>query len=244
MGKLHELLAAEPELKRTAQSTLSKAKEQFQQVGKFLGHGKNYRPLIEDGETFPDDVQPMATTVDLELEAIQFDYGRWIDAAVQKEEANQRARATLDLERYGVFDLPATALLNLEDKLDNLRKVLVQIPTNDPAVEWIWDDENNHYRTPPMTTYRTEKTTEAVLGYPATEEHPAQVHWQQKDVRVGEWIKAAYSGMFSAQRKSLILFRVDELLMEVKKARQRANQVEVEDIQVSKILFDYIFTRQ
>lgn len=240
MGKLHELLAVEPDLKQAAKDVTSKIVQQFGQPQRFLGHSKIYQPLVEDGETFPDDHQPMASTVSDEFEKFRSDFGAWVDAVVQKETANSHAGETLEINGKD-FNLPATAWLNLEDRLKTIRDVIHDIPTNDVAVEWHWDEQNEMYHAVPVTTYKTEKVVDAIVGYPATEDHPAQLQWVPKDVRVGEWTKVIYSGMFSAQKKRELLKRVESLLRDVRMARIRANQVEVENVQVAQAIFSHIF---
>lgn len=241
MGKLHELLAVEPELKDTAKRVVQSVVKNFAQAQKFVGHSKVYNPLEEDGQTFPDDVQPMATTVVEQLEQVSLAVGAWIDVAIQKEVTNQIAESSAMIGNKD-YTLPATAWLALEDKLRTIKGILGDIPTNDQSIEWHWDANNEFWRSVPITTFKTEKVVEPIVGYPATEEHPAQLQWVPKDVRVGEWFKVIYSGMISARQKRAMLAKVDVLLQEAKRARQRANQAEVESVKVSESIFEFIFS--
>lgn len=242
MSKLHELLAAEPDVKAAALNAASFTSEIFKKgKNKFLGHIKQYRPLDEEGQHFPDENQPIAASVSEALDYFASEYGRWIDIAIQKEVTNQTATASLQLSNDGNFRvLPATALLNLESKLVKLREIYAAIPTNDPARTWAWNGDEERYESPEITNYKTEKVPEAMVGYEATPEHPAQVQWFTKDIRVGEWTQVLYSSMIPANGKRLLLGRIDELIIMVKQARQRANTAEVEQIEVAKSLFDYI----
>lgn len=240
MGQLHELLAAEPDVKAAAQRALSHATSLFKSgQNKFVGHIKTYRPLDEDGEVFPDEEQAIATTVGAELGEFQEAFGKWIDIAVQKEITNTTAEDELELQEFAI-SLPATALLNLEGKLAKLREIYAAIPTNDASRQWTLDDNTDRYVSPTTVNYRTEKVPMALVGAEATKEHPAQIQWFHKDVRIGEWEQRLFSNMIPPTQKRLMLKRIDELIILVKQARQRANQATVIGDGIAKILFDYI----
>ena len=240
MGKLHELLAVEPDLKQVSKKTVSDAIKVFGMAQKFIGMAKTYHPLEEDGQHFPEEVQPMVTTVDHVLEQVRKDLGAWIKADVEKETTNSLAYDMIDIGGES-FNLPATAWLNLEDKLDILIVAVADIPTNDRAIEWFWDEDNGSYRSRPSTTFRTEKVSEAIVGYQATPDHPAQLEWVNKDVRVGEWTKVLYSGMISVSQKRELLEKTRSLRARVKQARIRANQAEVQVVDVASAIFSEIF---
>lgn len=242
MGQLHELLAAEPDVKAAAQRALSHTMNLFKSgQSKFVGHIKTYRPLDEDGEMFPDETQAIATTVDAELSELEETFGKWIDIAVQKETTNTIASNKLDMgEMLGEWTLPATALLNLEGKLAKLREIYAAIPTNDASRQWTLNENTGRYVSPATVNYRTEKVPMSMTGYEATEEHPAQVQWFNKDVRIGEWEQRLFSNMIPPTQKRQMLKRIDELIILVKQARQRANQATVLGDGIAKTLFDYI----
>jgi hypothetical protein len=240
MGQLHELLAAEPDVKAAAQRALSHTINLFKSgQNKFVGHIKTYRPLDEDGEPFPDEEQPIATTVDTELSELEEAFGKWIDIAIQKETTNTVANDALNLG--GVLrELPATALLNLEGKLAKLREIYAAIPTNDASRQWELDEDFGVYVSPTIVNYRTEKVPLAIVGHEGSEEHAAQVKWFNKDVRIGEWEQRLFSSMIPVAQKRQMLKRIDELIIKVKQARQRANQATVIGDGIAKTLFDYI----
>jgi hypothetical protein len=76
--------------------------------------------------------------------------------------------------------------------------------------------------------------------YDATEEHPAQLETWSEDIPIGKFTETLWSGMLSPAEKSAKLGRIDKLLRAVKKARQRANAVDVVDVTIGKELFNYI----
>ena len=238
-GKLHQLLAVEPELKSAVGREGARVLSLFKD-GKvrLMGHFKFYEPLEDGGETFPSETVPLATTVEAELSALHEVYAAWIDAAIQKEVTNQSASA-----EWGLFTplwLPATAFLNLETKLAEIRQVYAEIPTLDPTRVWEWDDDKEVYEAAPEIRYRSKKLMRSHVSYEATPEHPAQVETYSEDIRIGQTTSVVQSGAITLARKRQYLRRVDELIRQVKVARQRANTQEVADVHVGKAIFEYI----
>jgi hypothetical protein len=242
MGKLHEILAVESDLKAEAQRVTSQIKALFTDGrAKLTGQIRTYQPLYEDGEDFADEITEMAATVSGELTRYRDAFGRWVDAAVQKEVTNQHTSASVMINGDDVLGpLPATALLNLESKLVELRQVYAVIPTNDLAERWDFDYSQGHYVSQERVNYRTQKIPKAFVAHEATPEHPAQVTVFNEDARVGAWHTVIQSGMLSPVEKRNLLVRIDLLLREIKQARQRANDLEVKQVNVSERLFAFI----
>lgn len=242
MGKIHELLAVEGDLKAESQRTLNRIMGLFDSgQGRLVGKVRKYQPLTDSGETFADEVTELGATVPTELQAFCGAYGRWMDAAVQKEVSNRSTSANVVVDGQTIIEnLPAPALLNLESKLAEIRKLYAAIPTNDPTEQWSRDEQNNRWVSSPRITYRTKKVPKSFEASPATKEHPAQVTVFQEDERVGTWEQIIYSGMLSPVDKQARLERLDKLARAVKQARQRANDTEANRDKVSDVLFGFI----
>lgn len=243
MGKLHELLAVDGSLKAEAQRALSATKNLLTsgQV-KLVGMIRTYKPYADDGQKYPDEITNLVTTVMDELGDFATTYGRWVDSSVQKEQTNTSAFAEvmLDGESFFGYELSATALLNLESKLAEIRTVIAAIQTNDPTERWTKDEQLGCYVSAPRVTIRNEKVPQSLVMYDATEQHPAQVQAYNKDVPIGEWTKILHSGMITPTDKKKMLERVDRLSRAVKKARMRANDTDVVNVHVAHTIFDYI----
>jgi len=240
MGKLHELLAAEPDLKSGAQRTISQIKSLFTDGRtRFVGQVRTYQSLLEGGDNEPDEIVQLASRVKDELLRLEESYGRWLDAAIQKEVTNQNTSAII--EGLGFLDeLPATALLNLESKLAELRALYETIPVNDPAITWNRDEQRDCFASTPRKVFRSKKVPKSQILYEATPEHPAQVQMYHEDIRIGQYTTTTYSGALSPADKRRRLSRVSELIRAVKQARMRANCEEVVDVRISKLIFSYI----
>lgn len=237
MPKLHEILAVEGDLSAQAAKAAKNTKQLFSQPQKLTGLHRIYRPLDEDGQPLSDEITNMATTVDQELTHALEAFGNWLDVSIQKEQTNQQTAA--NVESLGI-QLSAPALLNLESKLASLRDLFSAIPTNDTTERWHWDEQAGCFVSEPRFTYKTEKTVNVVVGYPATPEHPAQVQYINSDERVGEWTAVIQSGMWQPNKKREVMARLDKLLAEVKQARQRANNIEITPVQIANTVLKYI----
>lgn len=246
MGKLHELLAVESSLKSKATSELSKVKHLFAQGEKnLIGQVRTYQPLEEGGEDFADEITNLATTVGDELDRVELAFGQWLQVAINKEITNVQTQADVEIDdRVILRGLPAPALLNLESKLGELRTLYDAIPINNPTERWTWDGQEGHWVSAERTTYKTKKLPKSFIAHEATPDHPAQVQVFTEDQRVGIWTTTIHSGLISPTQKRAILNRIDKLTRAVKRARQRANDIEATNIDVYSAIFDYIHGRE
>lgn len=242
MGKLHELLAVEPDLKAEAQRLAKKVLGIFGSESALVGKIRTYQPLEEGGQTFADEITELATKVGDELAGWEVAFSAWLDAATQKEVTNQGTSANVVVDGTTLFEsMPATALLNLESKLAEIRQIFNAIPTNDPTEHWEWDEQQDCWVSRERISYRTHKAMRSHVAYHATEQHPAQVETYTEDIRAGVWTSILQSGMLSPVEKQARLKRIDTLIRAVKQARQRANDIDVVNVQLGQKLFDYIW---
>lgn len=242
-GKLHELLAVEPDLKGAAEKIIKETVNTFtKKEHHFIGRHKSYQPKDEDGDTFAPETQEMVTTVTKKLEHTQDVVAKYLDAVAQKELTNTVASAVLEIDGKPLIDepLPATLLLALEGRLKQLREAYNAMPTLDPSETWHWDKDTKTYEADPKQTYKSKKAYRNHVKAPATDRHPAQVEVYTEDERVGTWTEKKWSGMITPAEKAEVLARIDKLAQAVKCARQRANDARVKTIFVGDIVFNYI----
>lgn len=243
MGKLHELLAVEPDLKGAAEKIIAETINTFsKKEGHFKAQVRRYHPLEDGGESFPDENQEMVTTVAKKLEWTQKAVEKYLDAVAQKEASNTSASAVVEIDGKPLIEqpLPATLLLALEGRLKQLREVYNAIPTLDPGEQWNWDEKTRAYEAAPTKSFRTKKVMKNHVKAPATDKHPAQVEVYTEDVQVGFWTTRKWSGALTPSEKADLLERVDNLIQAVKRARQRANDCEAAKTWVGGALFAYI----
>lgn len=236
MGRLFELLASEKSLSDAANKLIAETKTKFQKAESyFKGHIKTLRMLEEKPENqavelAAADHKPVTTNV---LETLQYTLDHWAkaeDVIFQKNCTNQTARA--DLEFRGAVlkcDVPVDELMGLEARLTSLRGMLQEVPTLDASREWEPDTQRGAgfwKAKQKETTTKTEKVMTPVVMYAATDKHPAQIEKVTKDVVVGSFTQQYFSGSATTVGKSEAIKAVDDLIVECRKARNRANTVE------------------
>lgn len=246
--KMHELLAVEADLQKMFLKVSAEAKETFSKRSEhFRGHDKSLK-MKDDSRAFEEaaahEHKEVDSTVGDKLRYASKSAKKYFDALLQKESANQVAKADLIVEgKTLATQLPATFLLAMESRLKTLREYYAAIPTHQPGVRWIPDSaqrEGVFVAADDDVREKTEKDTEFRTVASATKEHPAQVAQVQKTVVVGLFTTKKWSGMISPGEKSELLARIDTLYQAVKQARQRANQVKIESLKIGADLFDFI----
>lgn len=240
MKKLHELLSIEPDLRKETEKVSGEVRETLADPKRVHGMIRTFRPLLDDEDSMPPESVEMLTTTDGELGRFNTAMAAYIDSAVTKENTNMEATAQLKLEGGETYVLPATALLNLENRLGEIRKVYAAIPTLDPAEVWHYDDDLGVYVADTRIAYKTRKVPKTHVSYDATPEHPAQVEIFHEDIRVGERETIIHSGAMTLARKRVLLSRIDDLMKDVKQARQRANDIEVKEVEIADLIFKVI----
>ena len=239
MTKLYELLAIESELKAKAISSLNNLKETFQEKRQvFEGQQRNYTPLHEDGQELPSENLRVQSDVRDLIGKMNSDFFDWVNVAIQKEETNIGTTATI--ESLGV-SLSSPALMNLQNRLLELRSVLRLIPVNDQKIKWASDDQLGYYKSDMFESVRLAKMVEKRVLFEPTEHQPGQGEFIGLDQPVGKWETTRYSSMLQPKEKQEILDRIDLLIIETKEALKRANDVEVTAREVSSKVLDFIF---
>lgn len=246
MGKLHELLAVEEDLKGKRDkireetiSTFSKKHAHFEGWIKRLEMYDESRAQ-EGGIT---EQQEVTTTVNDKINYMKEAFVQYWDAKLQKETANQLAKANIRIAGLDLSDLPVTFLLNMEKEIKQLRQIFDAIPTLAPGVEWKEDNikgENIFKCITPLKTQKTQKKVIPLLLAEATKEHKAQVSTVTEERPIGDYILEKWSGALSPAQKSKYLGKIDELLIAFKKARQQANMQDTESKTIGEEIFKFI----
>lgn len=244
MGKLHEVLAVENDLKNAVTKILGETISTFNKKQiLFNGFVRTYTPVDrEDVETFEPEKKEIEYSVKEKLKYTLKHFERFLNVVFQKECTNTKAKAEIKVDgRVLVSDIPATMLLALEKYLVELRKVFNVAPTLDVGKNWVSDGTAiDRFYAIEKPQYRTKKTMKPVVLHPATKEHPAQVEKVTEDIRAGQWDIKLFSACLTIKQKSDYLEKVDILIRAIKQARARANMEEVGKTKIAKIIFDYI----
>jgi hypothetical protein len=252
MGKIHELIAVEKDVRGTASKIIAETNNTFGKKHQlFSTSSKLYEPL-KDGDSdrpeTPDETAQPITTIGDKLKYFEKHMIRLFDIILQKEDANTKAKQDIiiykDNEEIKLAEnVPVTALVQLENVFEDLRKQVYDvIPTLDPTKKWLDDKAagDGRFLTDTTTRISTKKIAKPITLHPGTDKHPPQVQLVTEDVATGMWKITSYSGMLSPAEKSDLISRVDLVIEAVKKARARANNGDVTPMKIGSRLFQYI----
>lgn len=248
MSQLHELLSVEGDLKGEKNKIKDETVVVFsKKPNLFLGFIKvleMFDANKQNEEAAGGQRSEITTTVPKKLEYVSKSFTRFWDAKLQKETANQEAKADVIINGV-VFaeDIPVTFLLGMEEELKQLRKVYDSIPTLQPGIDWVQDSQkgSGYWKAVhPVIQQKTKQLIQSKIVAEPTKEHPAQIREWSEDVPVGKYCTENWSGMISPAEKSKALSRLDTVLRAFKKARQRANNQEVKNLAIGRQLFDFI----
>jgi len=249
--KLQEILAVEGSKEGYFKEALVEMTNLFKnKINHFNGFNKT---LTLHGDETPEKTakelsesehQSLTTTVSAELNYLGEVIANYVDVFYQKDDANQRAVADIEIDGNIIAkNVPATTLLSLENKLKQIRPVYDQIPTLQPGTSWVlepslgehvYQDTNQQIRT------KTKKGFDFKQLVPATDKFPAQIEkWETVD-DIGFTTLTRWTGMISVADKVELLKRFDKLTQAVKQARQRANEVDVRKVNIGRALFKYV----
>lgn len=246
---LHELLAIENHLE--GQSTKCRTQLTATFSGKrhlFEEKRKVFTPLAEGAAQESTIESTLQTTVTDELNWVAPFISKALDAALQIAEANTAARADIVLDSGVTLatGVPATALLELEKRMNEVKGLVDAIPTLDPAKGFIPAPTHAKgalvFEARAVRKPRTQKTKEVLELAPATDKHPRQVQVLDVDKVIGHVDEQEWSGLVTPSEKASILARVESLIRAIKAARSRANHVEVDrSRQYGDALLSYVF---
>ena len=241
MKTLSQLLAVEAQTKSSSTDQITALYHLIQKEALLSGISRTYRPIDEEGEKLPAE----STQVQVRVKQVLRDVGRVMtplyDLTLAKDMANQEAIADVEVDGQIILTgVPATYLLWLEKKLQDLHTVIVKLPTLPQGETWSEDPTQDAYVTPVTETTRTKKTPRAFVKYEATKEHPAQVEVVQEDRLVGIWSTTKYSGALPVSKVQELRERIEKLMAAVKVAREKANLVPVEKPSAGAAVFSYL----
>jgi hypothetical protein len=244
MSKLHELLAAEKTPTGAWNTLLEGTLKKFKDPTHYFdGHSKSLKMIDETPanaalEQAAREEKPVTTTVFDTLDYALDIFGKAEDLQAQKNCTNAVAFGTIMWHGKALLPpMPIDELLGLEARLAKLRELFVAAPTLDASKHWQPADGRHVWELKfAEETTKTEKKSIPNIVVPATKEHPAQVQISQRDDVVGKYTTTRRSGSATALQKAEALKRIDELLIEVKQARVRANDAEVVKVSVAGVL--------
>lgn len=242
MTKLNQIVAIEKGVKSTTNRDVTNQYHLIQRAPLLSGISRTYKPKDEDGDQLPSESTRVQVTVADAVDSVVESLTRLFDVVLTKDAANQKAVADVVVDGQTIAkDVPVPYLLFLEKNLSDLHTVVQTFPVLDPSEKWTYDSNAGTYRTEVTQTTRTKKVPRNHVLAPATDKHPAQVQMYHEDVVVGTWDTVKFSGAIPADRRNLLVHRIEALQVAVKFAREKANNTEVTDRAIGAALFGYLF---
>jgi len=243
--KQHEILAIEGTKEKVAKKLMKESLVTLKKDSLFKGQTRVLEMFKdEDKHLETTEHQELTSTVDENLDYLVDPIADWLDVVLIKERGNQVANADLEVDGQVLIKaVPATFLLGLEKKLIELRLVYEAIPTLAPGIKWIPDTQDRKgvfISNDEVVSFKTKKDLEFKVAYEATKEHPAQIAQVQTEINIGKYRTSVKSGMMTPFEKATRLDRIDKLLAATKKARMRANNIDVANEHHCKALLDFI----
>lgn len=246
MGKIHEHLAALNEIENQDKAMSEETRKTFGKRELFEGHDRILHMHDEKRkaeEAGAGDSQTLTTTV---IERLYYENKfsiKNLDMQLQREVANTKAKATIELPGGAkIENVPVTFLMYFEKYLIQKRKTYLSIPTLDTTMKWEPADKEKlqgvHQTVKPESTNKTEKDRVVIVKFEATDKHPAQTELFDKDIIVGHYEKACKTGKFTPAQKHKLISYIDGCIVAVKRAKARANETIVEKEKIGKSLFD------
>lgn len=240
-GRLHEILAVEGGHEGRAKKLVEETVQAFKNkehlfkgrertLTMFGRDGTNEVVLaaVEDKEKVS---EVISSTVPESLNYLASLLAGYYNVLFQKEATNQTAKASVYFRGNEILtNVPVTFLLSMETRLKEVRRVIDEIPTLEPTINWEADTNNtksNVWKAPAKHDLKTLKKTAYNIAVAPTDRHPAQVYPYDTTENVGQYTEVVFSGKISSATKARLLENVDTLMQSVKKARQRANAVEL-----------------
>lgn len=251
-SKLHTVIAVRDGVKNRQREDLTALHRESQKPDLYDGLTRTYRPKDDDGDRLPTENKNIQLNGDTALNDLVHAVSRGWNLTATIDTGNREATADVEVPtgattaagepvyRTLLHDVPAQFLLYLARELDDVYTFVKKLPTLDPAHRWEYDESVAAYVADASETHRTKKVLRNHVRYEATERHPAQVETFTEDVVVGYWTTVKRSGALPLERKARLMQRIDVLRIAVREARERANEVEVTDVEVARPLFDYL----
>lgn len=239
--RLSQVIAIEKQVKSRTNSEGAELHKQNQKVDLFNGLTRTYEKKDEEGEDLPGEQKVVQARAAENLASYAALWTELVDVVATKDTGNTSAAADIAINGAVVVPrVPVTHLLWLEKQLDDMRTFISCLPVLDNRFTWRHDDGKGLYVTEPVKSLRGKKVKRVLVKVEATEHHPAQADVVEEDVIVGTWSAVALSGALPETRRKQLLERVDALRKAVKQAREEANSIKVEEVNIGKSLADFI----
>lgn len=241
MKLLSQVLALEKGAKSRFEVLQKDFNKAAQKSTLFNGARKTFRPIKEGGTQFPDERQEVQMNVEDKLDEYNDSLVEILNVTAVRDYGNCEAKADVIVDEQAILTgVPATYLLWLNKRLEDMDTLIGNLPVLDPAEKWE-SKQGNITRSAEVETVRMSKEPTVIQLAPPTKEHAEQSQLINKDVPIGHWTTTKLSGAIEAGRKQLFARRVRKLHDAVKVALQEANSSRVVSQSIGDKVSKFIF---
>lgn len=246
-AKLHELLAVKPTKEGEVDALMKDHAKKFASDHHlFKKVEKVFTPASEKEGEAPkavvEESTKLVTTVAKEADFVLSKFTECLDLLYTIDAAN--CEAVADIVCNGaVFAeaVPATFLVHLEKRLNQVIKLIESMATADPAIDFTLDPSlGPNVLKSTLTRPRTAKLEEWITIVEATKEHPAQAKLVTRDIVTGMVVTHNWVSLPTVNQKSQLFERAVALKNAVVEARARANCLEIEQKKIFGKMKDFI----
>lgn len=241
--KLHQVLAIESNIRTQTQKDITAAHHGLQHAGGLIGLNKTYEPKDDEGDQLPEEKKILEVRTPDIIRKTTDILAQLYDTTAMRDFANCQATADIILEDGTVLlkDAPATYLLWLERRLDDVHTFVAKLPILPADTEWEYDEKQDAFKSPAIKTSRSLKIPYPLVLHPGSDKHPAQVVEKNREEVVGHWTTIKYSGAMKAKDVAQMKERVEQLQRATKIAREKANTVDAPKQDVGRKLLSFVF---
>lgn len=240
-GKLNQIVAVVQGKKSRAQKLLTESHRGWNKDA-ISGISKTYEPKDAEGDPLPPESKKIHLNVPEKIRETMGQVESMLNVVMTQENGNTQARGTIEVDgKNFLTDVPVGSLMFLEHQLVDLHTFVSKLPTLPPDREWKFDENRDCHVTEPIQSVRTQKSPKVIVKYEATKEHPAQTELFPEDATVGTWTTTYMSSAIPTRQRAMMLRRVEELQDAVKRAREVANSLEVEQVKHGRKILNHIF---
>ena len=242
-SQLNQIIAVEKSAREQYNTAIQSVADRINQEKFFNGLVRTYAPIDDNGESLPDEFQPVALRVSSDILPILYaGVTRLFDIVATKDFGNTTARADVVVgEKVILQDVPVPFLLFLDKELERIDGIVRGLPTLPINDNWQWSEEHNAYQSSTRQTTRTTKAMRNHVKAEATPQHPAQVEVYTEDIVTGYWSTTRLNSAISLQNRNKWRNNIATLLRAVRFARELANTEEIDNRQVGETILDYVF---
>lgn len=243
--KQYELLAAREARINKVTKCWASIMELFKNKLSFCKIIGVYKPVKEGEVEVKEQDTQMYTTVPKQL-ALFWKEGfiDKLDVCHQINVTNCSAQADVVLYGTTIFkDVPVTTLMEVSKFLIIEWKPLLEaVPTLDSTKGFELDGSagENIYKAIERVNSREQTEFYGLILSPATDKHPAQVSKENRRVITGYKHEQEWSGMLTPARKSQLLSNCEDLVIALKVAASRANDIDASKATIGQAIYDVL----